>query len=74
MSPLARGCCLDAVAALDNISLEADRSWSTVQLEKETAGIAEDAAELVASPERSGAGSTILTDWLLGVVGKTGHY
>lgn len=44
-----------------------------MEFEEETTGIAKNTAELIASPERSGAGSAILTNWLLGVVGETGH-
>lgn len=41
---------LDAIAALDNVGLEGARPRSAMQFEKETAGIAEDGAVLVASP------------------------
>lgn len=55
---------LDAIAALDHIGLEGDGSGATVKLEEETAGIAEDAAGLVTSPQRCRRGTTVLTDGL----------
>jgi hypothetical protein len=47
---LGTGSSLDAVATLDNVRLEADRTRTTVQLEEETASIAQDRAHLVATP------------------------
>lgn len=51
---------LDPVATLDNVGLEAYRSRTAVELEEETAGIAEDRAGFIASPERSSACSAVL--------------
>ena len=45
-----------------------------MQFKEESTGIAENTTKLIASPERSGAGGAVLADWLLRVVGKTGHY
>lgn len=45
---------LDAVATLDDIGLEGDGARPAVQLEKQAAGIAEDGAGFIATPERSG--------------------
>ena len=42
--------CLDPVPALDDVCLEADGSWTSVKLEKESTSIAEHGAHLVASP------------------------
>ena len=52
---------LNPIAALDDIGLERDWPWSAVQLQKETAGIAENGARLIATPERGGARRTVLT-------------
>lgn len=41
---------LDAIATLDNVSLERDRPRAAVQLEEQAAGIAEDGTKLVATP------------------------
>jgi hypothetical protein len=41
---------LDAVAALDNVRLETDGTRTAMQLEEETASIAQDRAHLVATP------------------------
>lgn len=41
---------LDAVAALDNVRLETDWTGTAMQLEEETASIAQDRAHLVATP------------------------
>jgi hypothetical protein len=38
------------IPAFDNISLEADGPWTAVQLEKKTAGTAEDGAEFIPAP------------------------
>jgi hypothetical protein len=46
----ARPASLDAVAALDDIRLERNGSWSAVQLQKETAGVAEDGAGFITAP------------------------
>jgi hypothetical protein len=56
---------LDAIPALDDIGLEADGSRAAVELQEEATGIAENRAGLVAAPERSGAGGTVLTDRLV---------
>jgi len=45
---------LDAVARLDHVGLERDGTRAAVQLEEEAAGVAEDGAGLIATPERSG--------------------
>ena len=58
----------DAVAAFDHISLEADGAGSTMQFQKETAGIAEDSTRLIASPEWCSAGRAVLADGLYGVL------
>ena len=55
---------LDAVAALDNVCLEGNGPRPAVQLEEQAAGIAEDGAGLVATPQRSGGRLTILADGL----------
>jgi hypothetical protein len=47
---LGAGSSLDAVAALDNVRLETDRTRTAVQLEEETTSIAQDRAHLVATP------------------------
>jgi len=62
LRPRAR--CFDAVAALDHVGLEADGSRAAVQLEKETAGVAEDGAGLIATPEGSGARAAVQADGL----------
>jgi hypothetical protein len=41
---------LHSVAALDHVRLERDGPRATVELEKETAGVAEHGAHLVAAP------------------------
>lgn len=43
---------LDTVAALDDIGLERNGAWPTMQLEEQAAGIAEYLTSLIASPER----------------------
>ena len=45
---------LDAIARLDHVGLERDGTRAAVQLEEEAAGVAEDGAGLIATPERSG--------------------
>jgi hypothetical protein len=55
---------LDAVAAFDDIGLEGDGSRAAVQLQEEAAGIAEDRARLIATPERRGARGAVLADRL----------
>lgn len=55
---------LDAIATLDDIGLERDWPGPAMQLEKQAAGIAEDCARFIASPERGGGGLTVLTGWL----------
>jgi hypothetical protein len=47
---LGTGSSLDAVAALDNVRLETDGTRTAMQLEEETASIAQDRAHLVATP------------------------
>jgi hypothetical protein len=55
---------LDAVATLDDIGFEGDGPWTAVQLQKKTAGVAEDRARFIASPQRRGACRAILADRL----------
>lgn len=55
---------LDAVAALDDIGLERDGSRAAVQLQEEPAGVAEDGARFIATPERSGACRAVSADRL----------
>lgn len=50
---------LDAVPALDHVRLEAYRARAAVQLEEQATGVAEDGTDLIASPERSGAGGAV---------------
>jgi hypothetical protein len=57
----ARAASLDAVTALDDIGFERDRAWSAVQLQEEAAGVAQDRASLIASPERRRARCAVLT-------------
>lgn len=45
-----RSHCLNAIAALDDVCLQRYRSRAAMQLEKQTAGVAEDGAHLVATP------------------------
>jgi hypothetical protein len=45
---------LYAIATLDHVGLEAYRTWSAVEFEEEPAGIAQDGADLISSPERGG--------------------
>jgi hypothetical protein len=47
---LGTGSSLDAVAALDDVRLETDGTRTAMQLEEETASIAQDRAHLVATP------------------------
>ena len=51
---------LDAVAALDDIGLEGDGSWTAMQLQEQAAGVAEDGAGFIAAPERRGARCAVL--------------
>ena len=60
----ARPARLDAIPALDDIGLQRDGTRTAVQLQKETTGIAEDGARLIAPPERGGAGGAVLADRL----------
>jgi hypothetical protein len=60
LRPLGRARTLHSIATFDNICLQAYRSWTAMQLQEETAGIAQHGADLVASPERGGAGGAIL--------------
>jgi hypothetical protein len=55
---------LDAVAALDDVRLERDGPWAAMQLQEEAAGIAQDGAGFIASPQRRGARGTVLADRL----------
>ena len=71
---LARARALDAVATLDNICLQAYRSWTTVQLEEEATGIAQNRADFVAPPERCGRRGAILTSGLLGFTIIVSHH
>lgn len=71
LGALSRG--LDAVPALDHIGLEAYRARTAVQLEEQAAGVAQDGANLIAAPERGGAGGAVLADGLLVVVSESGH-
>jgi hypothetical protein len=52
---------LHAVAALDDIGLERDGAWPAVQLQKQTAGVAENGARLIASPQGRSACCAVLT-------------
>ena len=56
---------LDAVAALDDIRLERDWSRTAVQLQKQSTGVAQHSARLIATPERRGARGAVLADRLL---------
>lgn len=56
---------LDAIATLDDVCLERDRTWAAMQLEKQATGIAENSARFIASPERSSGGLTVLAGGLL---------
>lgn len=56
----ARPASLHTVAALDDICLERDWSWSPVQLQEQAAGVAENRARFIAAPERSGTCSAVL--------------
>ena len=55
---------LDAIARLDHVGLERNGSWASVELEEEAAGIAEDGAGLIATPERGRRGCAVLADGL----------
>lgn len=55
---------LDTIATLDDIGLERDWSRAAVQLEEQAAGIAEDGARFIASPERGGGSLTVLAGGL----------
>lgn len=52
------------IPTLDHIGLETDRSWATMQLQKESAGIAEHGAQLIATPEGGRGRATILAHGL----------
>lgn len=56
--------CLDSIAALDHIGLEANGPWSAMELQEEPARITEHGPYLIPTPERSGRGTTILTNGL----------
>lgn len=64
LSLLTLTCGFHAVATLDYVCLEGYRPRCAVKLKKEATCVAEDGSHLVASPERSGGCSTILTYWL----------
>lgn len=64
---------LDAVATLDYIGLEGNRARATVQLEKQAAGVAQDRAHLVASPERRGGCAAVLACGLRGFTVMISH-
>ena len=53
--------CLDSVATLDHIGLEAYRPCGTMELEEEAAGVAEHRAKLISAPKRCRRGSAVLT-------------
>jgi hypothetical protein len=61
LSARTRPASLDAVAALDDIGLEGDGSRAAMQLQKETAGVAEHGTCLIASPKRCSARRAVLT-------------
>ena len=63
--PLARRpASLDAVAAFDDICLERDGARPAVQLQEESAGVAEDGTRFIATPERCGACRAVPADGL----------
>lgn len=55
---------LDAIATFDHIGLQAYRTRSPVQLQKQSAGVAKNGAQLVATPQGCGGGATVLADGL----------
>lgn len=55
---------LDAVARFYHVGFERYGARSAVEFEEEAAGIAEDGAGFVASPERSSGGGAVLADGL----------
>lgn len=55
---------LDTVATLDHIGLQAYRTRSAMEFEKETTGIAQNRTEFVPTPKRRGGGAAILADRL----------
>lgn len=59
---------LDPIPALDDVRLETYRPRSPVELQEESAGVAEDGARLVAPPEGSRACFAVLADGLGGGV------
>ena len=40
----------DAIATLDHVSLEADRSWGSMELQEKAASVAKNGAVFVSSP------------------------
>lgn len=55
---------LDAIATFNHIGLQAYRARPPVQLQKQSAGVAKNGAQLVAAPQGSGRGTTVLADGL----------
>ena len=41
---------LDSIPALDDVCLERDGAWAAMELQEQTAGVAEHGAHLVAAP------------------------
>jgi hypothetical protein len=64
---------LDAVSALNDVCLEADRPRPAVELEEQATGIAKHRTGLVSPPQGSGAGRAILADRLQIVSQCSGH-
>jgi hypothetical protein len=56
--------CLDAIARFDHVGLERDRTRAAVEFEEEAAGVAEDGAGLIATPEGCCRGRAVLADRL----------
>lgn len=55
---------LHTIATLDHIGLQAYRSRSTVQLQKQAAGVAKDRTVFVPAPQGRGGSATVLADGL----------
>lgn len=51
----------DPVTTLNHVGFQADRSWSSVELQEEATGVAQHRADFISSPQRSGQGGAILT-------------
>ena len=64
----ARPASLDAVAALDDICLEAYRSGPAMKFQEQATGVAQHGTDLIASPERRRRRGAILACWRLGFV------